>query len=58
MQKSKMASEEPSLDELLDDEIMVPLLGSTGLTTDDIRTLVVATAERLADMRTRSQSPN
>jgi hypothetical protein len=52
MQRWKTAGPEPSLDELLDDEVMVPLMQSAGLSAEDIRTLVMETAERLADART------
>jgi hypothetical protein len=38
---------EPSIDELLDDEVMVPVMRSAGLCVSDLRALVAATAERL-----------
>ncbi len=47
MRKWKMASAEPSLDELLGDELMIPVMKSAGLSAEDIRALVVETAERL-----------
>jgi len=47
MRKWKMAGVEPSLDELLGDEVMIPVMKSAGLSADDIRALVVETAERL-----------
>jgi len=49
MQRWKMAGVEPTLDELLGDELMVPVMRSAGLSADDIRALVVETAERLND---------
>jgi len=49
MQKWKMAGVEPTLDELLGDEVMVPVMRSAGLSVEDIRALVVKTAERLND---------
>jgi hypothetical protein len=38
---------EPSIDELLDDEVMVPVMRSAGLCVSDLRALVAETAERL-----------
>jgi hypothetical protein len=38
---------EPSIDELLDDEVMVPVMRSAGLCVGDLRALVAETAERL-----------
>lgn len=38
---------EPSIDELLDDEVMVPVMRSAGLCASDLRALVAETAERL-----------
>ena len=38
---------EPSIDELLDDEVMVPVMRSAGLCVRDLRALVAETAERL-----------
>ncbi len=51
MQRWKMTGAEPGLDELLDDEVMVPVMRSAGLSAEDIRSLVLETAERLADER-------
>jgi len=47
MRKWRAAGVEPSLDELLGDELMVPVMRSAGLSADDIRALVVETADRL-----------
>jgi hypothetical protein len=49
MRKWRTAGIEPSLDELLGDELMIPVMKSAGLSADDIRALVVETAERLGD---------
>ena len=51
MRRWKMAGVEPTLDELLDDEVMVPVMRCAGLSPDDLRTLVIETAERLHEMR-------
>ncbi len=56
MQRWRMPDAEPSLDELLNDEVMVPFARSAGISAEDIRTLVVETAERLADDRTAPDS--
>jgi hypothetical protein len=47
MDRWKMAGVEPSLDELLDDEVMVPVMRSAGLRAEDLRALVIETAARL-----------
>ena len=47
MRKWRTAGIEPSLDELLADEVMVPVMKSAGLNADDLRTLVSALAERM-----------
>ena len=38
---------EPSLDELLDDEMMEPVLRSAGLDTEGFRAMIAETARRL-----------
>lgn len=38
---------EPSIDELLGDDVMVPVMRSAGLCPGDLRTLVSEAAERL-----------
>ncbi|HXE17194.1 MAG TPA: hypothetical protein VN632_08185 [Stellaceae bacterium] len=48
MRNWKQAGIEPSIDELLDDEVMVPIMRSAGLCQRDLRTLVSEAAERLA----------
>jgi len=40
---------EPSLDDLLDDEIMAPVLRSAGLDQQGFRDMIVETARRLDD---------
>lgn len=47
MRNWKAAGIEPSIDELLDDEVMVPVMRSAGLCAGDLRALVTETAERL-----------
>lgn len=47
MRNWKAAGVEPSIDELLDDEVMVPVMRSAGLCPGDLRALVAETAERL-----------
>ncbi len=42
---------EPSLDELLDDEIMVPVLRSAGFDSRGFREMLVETARRIDDHR-------
>lgn len=47
MRRWRQAGFEPSLDELLDDEVMVPVMRSAGLCAADLRALVADAAERL-----------
>ena len=42
---------EPSLDELLDDEMMAPVLRSAGFDAQGLRDMIVATARRIGDQR-------
>ena len=42
---------EPSLDDLLDDEIMAPVLRSAGFDSRGFREMMVATARRIDDQR-------
>lgn len=42
---------EPSLDELLDDEIMAPVLRSAGFDPQGFREMMVKTARRIEDHR-------
>lgn len=47
MRNWKTPGVEPSIDELLEDEVMVPVMRSAGLCVGDLRALVSETAERL-----------
>jgi hypothetical protein len=51
MRDWKHAGVEPTIDELLGDEVMVPVLRSAGLCVGDLRALVAETAGRLNDER-------
>jgi hypothetical protein len=42
---------EPSLEDLLDDEVMAPVLRSAGFDTQGIREMMVETARRIDDRR-------
>jgi hypothetical protein len=42
---------EPSLEDLLDDEVMAPVLRSAGFDPQDIRDMMVETAKRIDDRR-------
>jgi hypothetical protein len=42
---------EPSLEDLLDDEVMAPVLRSAGFDTQGIRDMMVETARRIDDHR-------
>ena len=42
---------EPSLDDLLDDEVMAPVLRSAGFDSQGLRETMVATARRIDDRR-------
>lgn len=48
MQMWRTAGVEPSLDELLADEVMEQVMRSAGLSAGDLRTLIAAAAERIA----------
>ena len=54
MRRWKMSEVEPSLDELLGDEIMIPVMRSAGLNADELRAELQLAASRLARVRTRS----
>ena len=47
MRNWKSPGVEPSIDELLGDEVLVPVMRSAGLCVGDLRALVNETAERL-----------
>lgn len=48
MRDWKYGGTEPTIDELLADEVMVPVMRSAGLCVGDLRALVNATAERIS----------
>ena len=54
MRRWKMSEVEPSLDELLGDEIMIPVMRSAGLSADELRAELRLAASRLARVRSRS----
>jgi hypothetical protein len=56
MRNWKSAGIEPSIDELLHDELMVPVMRSAGLCVGDLRALVTETAERLSQADERNSS--
>jgi hypothetical protein len=47
---------EPSLEDLLDDEVMAPVLRSAGFDTQGIRDMMVETARRIDDRRSDDRS--
>jgi hypothetical protein len=49
---------EPSLDELLDDEIMASVLRSAGFDAQGLRDMMVATAERIEHRRIDDLRPD
>lgn len=56
MQRWKMSEVEPSLDDLLDDEIMVTVMRSAGLSADQLRAELRRTAGRLAGLKAKPPS--
>jgi hypothetical protein len=48
-----MSEVEPSLDDLLDDEIMVPVMRSAGLSTEQLRAELRRTASRFAGVKSK-----
>jgi len=56
MERWKMSVVEPSLDELLGDEIMIPVMRSAGLSVEQLRAELRETAHRLARLKTKSRS--
>jgi len=56
MQRWKMSEVEPSLDDLLDDEIMIPVMRSAGLSAEQLRAELKRTAGRLAGLKARPAS--
>jgi hypothetical protein len=54
MRRWKMSEVEPSLDELLGDEIMIAVMRSAGLSAEQLRAELRQAASRLAGIKTRS----
>ena len=52
--RSQCCRYEPSLDDLLDDELMEPVLRSAGFDAQGLRDMLVDTARRLDDRDERS----
>ncbi|MGH7123926.1 MAG: hypothetical protein ACREFI_06100 [Stellaceae bacterium] len=50
MRRWTMSEVEPSLDDLLDDEIMIPVMRSAGLSAEQLRAELKRTAGRLAGL--------
>jgi hypothetical protein len=49
--RADCCSYEPSLEDLLDDEVMEPVLRSAGFDPQDLRDMMVETARRIDDRR-------
>ena len=49
--RAECCSYEPSLEDLLDDEVMEPVLRSAGFDSQGLRDMMVATARRIDDRR-------
>ena len=49
--RTECCSYEPSLEDLLDDEVMEPVLRSAGFDSQSLRDMMVATAKRIDDRR-------
>jgi len=49
--RTECCSYEPSLEDLLDDEVMEPVLRSAGFDSQGLRDVMVATAKRIDDRR-------
>ena len=56
MQRWRMSEVEPSLDDLLEDEIMIPVMRSAGLSAEQLRTELRRTASRLAGLEAKPPS--
>jgi hypothetical protein len=54
MRRWKMSEVEPSLDELLGDEIMIPVMRSAGLSAEQLRAELRLAASRLAGVKTKA----
>jgi len=49
--RRERCSYEPSLEDLLDDEVMAPVLRSAGFDAQGLRAMMVETAKRIDDLR-------
>jgi hypothetical protein len=56
MRRWKMSEVEPSLDDLLEDEIMIPVMRSAGIDAAQLRAELKRAAGRLAGLRARPAS--
>ncbi len=56
MRRWKMSEVEPSLDELLDDEIMIPVMRSAGIDAAQLRAELRQAAGRLAGVKAKPPS--
>jgi len=55
-ERSDCCRYEPSLDDLLADEVMEPVLRSAGLELQELREMMMETARRIEDRERRSDS--
>jgi len=56
MQRWKMSEVEPSLEDLLDDEIMIPVMRSAGVSAEQLRAELRRTASHLSGLKARPPS--
>jgi len=56
MRRWKMSEVEPSLDDLLDDEIMIPVMRSAGVDAAQLRAELKRAAGRLGGVKTKPPS--
>jgi len=55
-ERSECCRYEPSLDDLLADEVMEPVLRSAGLELQELREIMIETARRIEDRERRSDT--
>jgi len=55
-ERSECCRYEPSLDDLLADEVMEPVLRSAGLELQELREMMIETARRIEDRERRSDA--
>jgi hypothetical protein len=55
-ERSECCRYEPSLDDLLADEVMEPVLRSAGLELQELREMMIETARRIEDRQRRSDT--